>query len=128
MSVALTELWQMGAMALADAIRSKEASCQEVMEAHLRRIEEVNASINAVVVLLAEQAVEAAQAADRAVVAGGELPPLLGVPFTVKDLIDLVGTPTTQGLKAFGMTPFRPYGGPAGRVSKWSALPALAAG
>ena len=38
--------------------------------------------------------------ADRAVARGDELPPLHGVPFTVKENIDVAGTPTTQGLKA----------------------------
>ena len=39
-------------------------------------------------------------AADRAVAAGADLGPFHGVPFTVKGNIDVVGTPTTQGLKA----------------------------
>jgi amidase len=95
-----TELWRMGATELAEVIRSREASSREVVEAHMRRIEEVNPSINAITVLLDEQALEAATAADRAVARGGDLPPLHGVPFTVKGCIDLVGTPTTQGLKA----------------------------
>jgi amidase len=96
----MTELWRMSATDLAQAIRSKQASSQEVIEAHLRRIEAVNPSINAVTVVLAEQALQAAKAADRAVAAGGELPRLHGVPFTVKGNIDLTGTPTTQGAKA----------------------------
>jgi amidase len=49
----------------------------------------VNPSINAVVVVLAEQALDAATAADRAIAAGSDLPPLHGVPFTIKDNIDL---------------------------------------
>ena len=99
MSVAGTDLWRMGAVELAEAIRSRQASSREVIEAHLRRIEAVNPSVNAVTILLADQALEAATAADQAVAAGGDLPPLLGVPFTVKGNIDLAGTPTTQGLK-----------------------------
>ena len=47
-----------------------------------------------------EQALDAAQRADRAVGRGGDLPRLHGVPFTVKENIDVAGTPTTQGLKA----------------------------
>jgi amidase len=89
----------MSATDLAQAIRSRHISSQEVIEAHLRRIEAVNPSINAVTVVLGEQALEAAKAADRAVAAGGDLPPFHGVPFTIKGNIDLVGTPTTQGLK-----------------------------
>jgi amidase len=93
------DLWRMSATELAAAIRTRQASSREVIEAHLRRIEEVNPAINAVTVVLAEQALEAAAAADRAAASGGELPPLHGVPFTVKENIDLAGTPTTQGLK-----------------------------
>ncbi len=95
-----TELWRMSATELAEAIRTRQASSVEVVEAHLRRIEAVNPSINAVVIVLGEQALEAAKAADRAVAAGGELPPFHGVPFTIKDNIDVAGTPTTQGFKA----------------------------
>ena len=49
---AATELWRMSATELAEAIRSRQASSQEVIEAHLRRIEAVNPSINAVVIVL----------------------------------------------------------------------------
>lgn len=96
-----TEWWRMGATELAEAIRSRHASSQEVIESHLRRIEACNPSVNAVVVVLADEALDAARAADRAVVDGVELPPLHGVPFTVKENLDVTGTPTTQGLAAF---------------------------
>lgn len=100
MSVAIaTELWRMSATEMAEAIRSNQVSSREVIEAHLRRIEEVNPSINAVTVLLAERALEAADAADGITAEGGQLPPFHGVPVTVKENIDLVGTPTTQGTK-----------------------------
>jgi amidase len=95
-----TELWRMSTTELAQAVRSRQASSQEVIEAHLRRIEAVNPAVNAVTVVLGDQALEAAKAADRAVAAGGDLPRFHGVPFTVKGNIDLVGTPTTQGAKA----------------------------
>jgi amidase len=101
MSITTTDLWRMSALELAEAIRSGHFSSQEVIEAHLRRIEAVNPSVNAVTVVLAEQALDAAKAADRAVEAFGDLPSFHGVPFTIKGNIDLAGTPTTQGLKAF---------------------------
>jgi amidase len=94
------ELWRMSATELAEAISTKQASSAEVVEAHLRRIEAVNPSINAVVIVMREQALEAAKMADRAVEGGGGLPPFHGVPFTIKDIIDVAGTPTTQGFKA----------------------------
>lgn len=101
MSVAtIIELWRMSATELAEAIRSNHVSSREVVEAHLRRIEEVNPSINAVTVVPAEQALDAANAADRITTQGGELPRFHGVPVTIKENIDLVGTPTTQGAKS----------------------------
>jgi amidase len=98
---AAADLWRLGAVELAEAIRSGQVSSREVAEAHLRRIEAVNPLVNAVVVVLGDQALEAAAAADRRAVGGGDLPRLHGVPFTVKESIDLAGTPTTRGLKAF---------------------------
>jgi Amidase/Polysaccharide deacetylase len=92
-----TELWRMSATELAETIRTRQASSVEVVQAHLRRIEAVNPSINAVVIVLGEQALQAAKAADRAVAAGDDAQPLHGVPFTIKDNIDVAGTPTTQG-------------------------------
>lgn len=100
MTVTTTVLWRMGAEDLAGTIRTRRASAREVIEAHLRRIEAVNPRINAITAVLAETALDAADAADRAVAAGDNLPPLLGVPFTIKGNIDLVGTPTTHGLRA----------------------------
>jgi hypothetical protein len=100
MTVAAAELWRLSASELAEAIRSGQASSQEVMEAHLRRIDAVNPAVNAVVIVLGDQALEAARAADRVVAAGAAAPVLHGVPFTVKGNIDVVGTPTTQGLTA----------------------------
>lgn len=103
MSIAtITELWLMSARELADAIRSKQASSLEVVRAHLARIGELNPAINAVTVLLEEEALKAAEEADRAVASSAELPPLHGVPFTIKACIDLLGTATSAGLKMLG--------------------------
>jgi len=99
-SITWTELWRLSAMELAGAIRSREVSSQEVVEAHLRRIEAVNPRVNAVPVVLADEALEAAKAADRRVAAGVELPGFHGVPFTVKSNLDVAGTATTHGLRA----------------------------
>jgi len=100
MNATITDLWSMSATDLAEAIRARQVSSQEVIEAHLHRIETVNPSVNAVTAVLADQALQGAKAADRALARGAQLPPLHGVPFTVKENIDLLGTPTTQGLKA----------------------------
>jgi amidase len=100
MAVTATDLWRLGAVELADGIRSGQFRSIEVVEAHLRRIDEVNPSVNAVVHVMAEEALDMARAADRSVAAGDVLSPFHGVPFTVKEMLDVVGTPTTQGLAA----------------------------
>jgi amidase len=91
------ELWRRGAVELAGLIAGREVSSREVVDAHLERIEAVNGHLNAVVVVLADEARAAADAADSASLPAG---PLHGVPFTVKENIDLAGTPTTQGMAA----------------------------
>jgi Asp-tRNA(Asn)/Glu-tRNA(Gln) amidotransferase A subunit family amidase len=75
----------MDATELAALIRSKQLSPVEVAQSHLDRIEVVNPKLKAIVTLVAEQALEAAKAAEAAVMAGAELGPLHGVPFTAKD-------------------------------------------
>lgn len=76
------------ATALARAIREREVSSREVIEAHVRRIEAVNANLNAVAQLTAERALERAREADDALARGEAWGPLHGVPFTVKDWIE----------------------------------------
>ena len=96
----MSELWQMGALELAGLIRGGDVSSREVVEAHLVRVDKVNGQLNAIVRLLADEALVAADAADRAVADGRDLGPLHGVPCTVKENIDVAGTPTTQGVVA----------------------------
>jgi len=95
------ELWQCTATELANLIASKEASSSEVIDAHLNRIGEVNGHLNAVTRVLEEEARADAAAADAAVMAGDDLGPFHGVPFTIKENIDTANTPTTQGLPIF---------------------------
>ena len=85
-------------MDLATLLRGGEVSSREVVEAHLRRIEEVNPAVNAVVRVMDDEALAAADAADEALARGAPLGPLHGVPFTVKENIAVAGTPTTAGM------------------------------
>jgi aspartyl-tRNA(Asn)/glutamyl-tRNA(Gln) amidotransferase subunit A len=85
---------------LAELIRTREVSPVEVVQAHLDRIEAVNPQLNAVVTV-ADQALDAAKAAEAALMAGGELGPLHGVPITVKDSIDTAGVLTQRGSPIF---------------------------
>ena len=89
------------ATALAALIRTKQLSSREVVQAHLDRIQAVNPKINAVVTLMAEQALTSADAADKAVTSGASLGPLHGVPFSIKDALDTAGVLTQRGSKLF---------------------------
>ncbi len=91
-------LWQCGASSLAKAIREKKVSSEEVVRAHLDRIETVNHSVNAVTVVLEQDALRMAGEADRRLAAGQPLGPLHGVPITLKENIDLAGSATTHGI------------------------------
>jgi amidase len=93
----LNELIYASATALAKAIRQKEVSSTEVVEACLARIEQVNPQLNAVVQLRAEAALDEARAADTALARGDLKGPLHGVPMTLKDSIDTAGVITTGG-------------------------------
>ncbi|NQY55075.1 MAG: indole acetimide hydrolase [Ilumatobacteraceae bacterium] len=96
----MSELWQRPALTLAADIASGQVSSREVLEAHLERVAAVNGDLNAIVRLLPDEACDAADEADAAVARGDQLAPLHGVPCTVKENIDLAGTPTTQGVAA----------------------------
>ncbi len=90
------ELTTKSATDLAQLIRSRTVSPVEVVEVHLRRIERVNSSLNAIVTL-ADNAVAQARAAEADLTSGQEVGPLHGVPLTVKDTIDTEGLRTTSG-------------------------------
>ena len=97
----MAEIWQLSALEMAAEIADRRITSREAVEAHLARIEEVNPRINAIVRVLADDARRMADDADRAVARGGELGALHGVPFTIKDNIDVAGQPTTNGLPVF---------------------------
>ncbi|GGD40607.1 amidase [Aureimonas glaciei] len=94
------QITRLDATKIAELIRTREISPVEVMQAHLDRIGAVNPKINAIVTV-AEGALDAARAAEVAVMAGGKLGPLHGVPFTVKDSIDTAWVLTQRGSPIF---------------------------
>ena len=90
-----TELGFMPATELTGRIAAKELSPVAVTEAVLVRIEAVEPKLNAFITICADQALDAARQAEAAVMAGDDLGPLHGVPFTVKDLVNTAGVRTT---------------------------------
>ena len=85
---------------LNEALAARRISVSELVELVIARIEALDLRINAVVVRDFERAREAARAADLAL-ARGEPRPLLGIPFTVKEAINVADLPTTWGFPQF---------------------------
>ena len=98
-TTATDELIYTSATQLAQAIRAKKVSSEEVVKAYLQRIEAVNPKLNAVVQLAADQALAQAREADAALAKGQIKGALHGVPMTIKDSLDTAGIISTAGSK-----------------------------
>jgi Asp-tRNA(Asn)/Glu-tRNA(Gln) amidotransferase A subunit family amidase len=70
----------LSARELATAIRRKEISAREALDAHYARIDAINPALNAVVTQCRERAYDEAARADDLTTSGADLPPLHGVP------------------------------------------------
>ncbi len=89
----------MSLAAIAQAIRDRQRSATEVATECLRRIEATDAELHAFIAVDGERVLEAAAAADARRAAGGDLPPLLGVPIAIKDNLATADLPTTGGTR-----------------------------
>jgi amidase len=99
-----SELCYMSATELAARIRRKQVSAREVMAAHLAQIDRINPKVNAIVTLVADRAMAAADRADQLTAKGGALGPLHGLPVAHKDLFDTAGIRTTRGSRFYSET------------------------
>ncbi|MBI3993002.1 MAG: amidase [Candidatus Lambdaproteobacteria bacterium] len=91
------DLCYLPAVEMAKAIREKRLSPVEITQALLQRIQAVNPKLNAYCTVTAEHALDEARRAEAAVMQGGPLGPLHGVPYSVKDLIVTQGVRTMRG-------------------------------
>ncbi|KAA1400369.1 amidase family protein [Aeromicrobium ginsengisoli] len=85
-----------------ELLASGELTSRQLTQATLDAIDRENPAINAAVAVYADEALAAADEADRRR-AAGESGPLLGVPIAVKDDLDIGGTVTGKGSKAMVM-------------------------
>ncbi len=76
-------------------LRARETTAEQMTEECLRRIDADNPRLNAFILVMADQARQQAREADRELAAGHDRGPLHGVPISIKDLVDVRGTPTT---------------------------------
>jgi len=92
-----TDICFLSAVELARRIRAKQLSAVELLKAHLAQIERINPCVNAIITLVAEQALTQARAADAALARGDAVGPLHGLPIAHKDLAATKGIRTTSG-------------------------------
>lgn len=100
--------------ALADAYATGTLRPSAVVEAHLDRIRRHDKRIGAYMAVYEEEARVAAQAADLALSAGHRIGPMHGIPFALKDIVDVAGHVTTGGSLALNER-VSPSSGPLAR-------------
>jgi fatty acid amide hydrolase len=92
------DITRLTASEIAKRIKQKEFSVQNVIETHIKRIEEVDSQLNAVCLPLFEEARSQAIQADKDLAEGKTVGPLFGVPITIKEQYIVTGTETTLGV------------------------------
>ncbi|HTP35148.1 MAG TPA: amidase [Candidatus Acidoferrales bacterium] len=104
----MNDILALSGLAQGRLIREGEVSSSELVEAHLERIDCVNPMLNAAVDVLRETACREARAADERRRRGETLGPFDGVPFSVKDSIEVAGCVCTAGTIGFQNAPPSP--------------------
>ena len=97
-----SDLCYLGAVEAIAAFKARKLSPVELMDAHLKQIEKYNPQVNAFIRILAEQAIVSAKAAEKHLTTCGPvLPPLHGIPVSIKDSFNIAGLPTTCGSRFY---------------------------
>jgi amidase len=97
------ELFYAPASEMLRRLRKRDITAVELIRLHLKRVEQVNESLNAIVFSDAERAMKSAEDADAKIRSGVDwnAEPLCGMPITIKDCLDVAKMPTVCGLPAF---------------------------
>jgi len=95
----MTQIHELSALELRAAYQSRELSPVEVLTAIFARIDALESSVHGFIAQTRDLAMAQAQSAEQAYLKsdGNDLRALLGVPVTLKDLVDVAGIPTTMG-------------------------------
>lgn len=96
----MSKIYQKSAVELLNLIENKQLSSREVTQHFIDRIEEVNPKLNAVVIKLYDEALKKADNADQNLAKNNKLGKLHGLPFTIKECLDYLDTPSTLGVLA----------------------------
>ena len=89
----------LSATELGSAIRLKEVSPVEAVEAYLERIQRIDPKVNSYITVMADQALEDARQAEAEIQRGEYRGPLHGIPIGIKDQIYTKGVRTTDASK-----------------------------
>tara|TARA_B100000886_G_scaffold339943_1_gene307070 strand:+ start:949 stop:2361 length:1413 start_codon:yes stop_codon:yes gene_type:complete len=95
------DIWKWSAKETANAVKNKMISATDSIKSSLKRLDEVNSNVNAVVVSLKEEALTKAQQIDKKIKNNETLGSLAGVPITIKENVDVKNQSTTNGMKVF---------------------------
>jgi amidase len=95
----MSDLTFLSAVSMAGQIREKKISPVELVDAHLKQIENLNPTLNAFVHVDANQARSAARDAEIAVLQGKSIGPLHGVPLSIKSSISVAGMRCESGTR-----------------------------
>ena len=120
----MSDLTFLSAVSMAGQIREKKISPVELVDAHLKQIENLNPTLNAFVHVDANQARSAARDAEIAVLQGKSIGPLHGVPLSIKSSISVAGMRCESGTRpGVGFRPQMPVKCAGTRMEPPPSLP-----
>ena len=117
------EITRISASKLSQAIKSRDVSCVEVMQAYLERIHRYNPLYNAIVSLVDDsELLRQAAAADKALLKGEYWGWMHGMPHAIKDLADAQGLVSTYGSPIFAQNVAMADSLPVARIRAQGAI------
>src|SRR5579883_697345 len=120
----MTEILHLSALSQGRLVAQGAITSEELVRAHLNQIAATNPSLNAVVEVLEASALEAAAQSDARRAKGALLSPFDGVPFSIKDSIEVAGTVCTAGTLGYrNNAPSIAYATLVGRLRAAGAIP-----
>lgn len=84
---------------LCELLRRGEIKSVDIADSYIKRIKEVDTSVGAYLQTDFEEAMKNAENADKIIMSGGDIPPLTGIPLSIKDIFLIKGKKTTCASK-----------------------------
>jgi len=97
----MNELFFSDIQSIASLLEKKEISSVELTQQLLKRIDDLEPSLNAYITVLYDDAIKQAESMEAELLSGNIRSPLHGVPIAIKDIFEIKGSKTTSGSKIF---------------------------